>query len=579
MLDDRLAFFIGAGISASEAGLPTASGLAHVLASQLGISDHDKKLASLASEFESSRDRVELFNVIKSSLAFEGDLTDPKICPSYKLLAQLPLKTIITTNFDNLVESAFESERVDLRVYARDKLMSNFYPAKRKLLKIHGDLSCAPDELVITEEDYASYAKYYPLFSDHLKHILETHAVVFIGYSLGDSNFEYIYDNVFTNLRNLKLKSYAVMRSEPNSHVKEQWLNKKVQILAGNAEDLLRELVKRYKLETAKLSPNKTSTKVVRGHSLRRPNFGLPSSPTSIRKAFAYFVGLRKNVLVMQQYGYCVLDTFQSATTTPAKAGKISGEVSEKAQEIAQKLTNIGYHSEVLDPLDSSSITERGRRIENANFCVLMISSLTYEPVLNRLYGPIALQKPIILIVHENLQNRTQVDMVFQGLVHCGANLTLFARKDLLSSNVWKRLSSTLENARDEWLARLIKGAGRVKPQEGQAASLLGFASLLTLTVLIKYRRVSEPKLCEVLGMSGGELKSHLLLLKRLSLIGSRESLFEIKPLGRRIAAVLELYRFDLASSKTAYSRVAGSVSDRGVWNNSRVYVPKSVLK
>jgi len=574
MREDRLAFFVGAGVSYSEAQLPSGMELAKQLVQELGGSEEISTLAAAASRFEEERDRVELFNKVREILRFKGNITDEIICPSYKLLARLPLNTIITTNFDDLIERSFAHERVDLRAYSRNKLLADFIPNQRKLLKIHGDFTCAADEIVLTEDDYSNYAKNFSLFCGKLNYIFETDVVVFVGYSLEDPNFKNIYESVFAKLSNLKLKSYAVVKSELPKSVRNFWLDKKIEILVSTAREFIQELSRTYQTEASNLTTERRSTKVVRGRKLLRPQFNSPNSPCSIRKSFAYFISRQKKLLVIQEYGFCVIDTMQDSTEISDSGGKISREVFQKSQEIGQRLGQMGFYPRILQPLDSLPTRTRSLRIQDADFCILLISSLSYEPVLNKLYGPVASAKPIILIVHENLKKKLTEDMVFPGLINCGATLNVFTRKELLTCEVWKNLAQNLVKLRDDWLIRTVRGTPSKNTEAPPPVGLLNFDALLTIAFLFQYRRVIDARLSELLGMSLIELERHLVALESSNLIRRARGAFEMKSLGRKIAATLELYRFDFSSSERAYDPPSGRFGKKSGWDNNRVYIP-----
>ncbi|MDR4490042.1 MAG: SIR2 family protein [Candidatus Nitrosocosmicus sp.] len=74
----------------------------------------------------------------------------------HKLLAKLPFKTIITTNFDTLIERSFTMETNVNKIYDSD----DFLLKRRedfKLVKLHGDFDLIRT-IIITKEDYDNVA-------------------------------------------------------------------------------------------------------------------------------------------------------------------------------------------------------------------------------------------------------------------------------------------------------------------------------------------------------------------------------------------------------------------------------------
>ena len=125
----------------------------------------------------------------------------PKHAIGHALLACLPARSAITTNYDTLFEKA--SHGVNAfggRQYARDKMAVLPYAPKkdcqRWLLKMHG---CAtrPDSIVLTEEDYHKYENSTAAALGGLVQTeLMTAHMMFVGFSMTDANFMRIIDSV-----------------------------------------------------------------------------------------------------------------------------------------------------------------------------------------------------------------------------------------------------------------------------------------------------------------------------------------------------------------------------------------------
>ena len=93
--------------------------------------------------------------------------------------------SIITTNFDNLIETACNSKYENYVTVASDDEVSSIQ-GRHFILKIHGDFD--RKNIVFTEDSYLDYERNFPLISRILTSILATNTVVFIGYSLSDFN-------------------------------------------------------------------------------------------------------------------------------------------------------------------------------------------------------------------------------------------------------------------------------------------------------------------------------------------------------------------------------------------------------
>ena len=113
------------------------------------------------------------------------------------LLAPLPVKSIITTNYDTLIEQSCEcvdvSAPLEDRPFASRKLSVLPYrpasAAQRWLLKMHG-CSSVPEDIVITAADYKSYelGRMKALGSLVQANLMTSH-FLFVGFSMSDPNY------------------------------------------------------------------------------------------------------------------------------------------------------------------------------------------------------------------------------------------------------------------------------------------------------------------------------------------------------------------------------------------------------
>lgn len=125
----------------------------------------------------------------------------------HRELATIPfVNDIITTNWDTY----FEEECLATPIVKGDDIaLLNLYP--RKVFKLHGSIANL-SSLVVTEEDYAeSISKLgQNVLGAHVKELLSSKTVVFIGYSLTDWNFRRIYDSLRSDMGKFAPKSYFV---------------------------------------------------------------------------------------------------------------------------------------------------------------------------------------------------------------------------------------------------------------------------------------------------------------------------------------------------------------------------------
>lgn len=105
------------------------------------------------------------------------------------MLLDLNPCAFITTNFDNLLETAASENCQSFKVVACDDEISGIN-GNRFILKLHGDLDHR--NIVLKEEDYLNYSEKFKLVETILKSIFATNTVVFIGYGLNDYNIKLV---------------------------------------------------------------------------------------------------------------------------------------------------------------------------------------------------------------------------------------------------------------------------------------------------------------------------------------------------------------------------------------------------
>ena len=123
--------------------------------------------------------------------------------PFYIYSASLPSKGIITSNYDQLAETAYAN--VNLVRREKNQLFSviPYLPvkgAKRWLLKMHGCVS-AVNDIIITSEDYRKSAASKRALGGIVQANLLTSHMVFVGFSMTDPNYVRIIEEVRDALR------------------------------------------------------------------------------------------------------------------------------------------------------------------------------------------------------------------------------------------------------------------------------------------------------------------------------------------------------------------------------------------
>lgn len=221
LINGNAAIFAGAGLSIPSGAMGWSELLKDV-AKHLGLSnDKYVDLITLAQYYVNQEDsRTELSELIMESFSPRAGL---KINETQKILSKLPIDTIWTTNYDKLIEDAFELEYKNVLVKKSPEdfsVSSSRYKTDVVLYKMHGDKD-TPEKAIITKEDYETYNDTHLVYTTALKGDLVEKKFLFIGFSFEDPNLEYILARIRSLIGQNKPKHYffieKVIRKENES--------------------------------------------------------------------------------------------------------------------------------------------------------------------------------------------------------------------------------------------------------------------------------------------------------------------------------------------------------------------------
>lgn len=203
------ALFVGAGLS-RQAGYPDWRTLLKGIASELKIDlDQEHDLAGVAQWYinKSGRQKTRIAQIIRDSFPDKAEVP-----LAQRIMARLPVRHIWTTNYDRLIERAWELQRRSLDVKAiKSDLSVGSSWADTTLYKMHGSVD-HPADVVIATDDYELYRQTRSGFLQVLNgHLIGLHCL-FLGFSFTDPNIRHLLSIIRESMGEHATQHYAIVR-------------------------------------------------------------------------------------------------------------------------------------------------------------------------------------------------------------------------------------------------------------------------------------------------------------------------------------------------------------------------------
>lgn len=242
---DELGAFIGAGLSI-PAGFSSWKELLREPAEEIGLDvEKENDLVNLAQYYSNSKNRTSIDDLIKERFSQLAKPTE-----NHKLLSQLPISTLWTTNYDKLIEKALENNMKKPYVKTKDEhLRGTNHNFDAIVYKLHGDVE-APEDAVITRSDYEEFGyNKRKLFREVLEGDLLTKTFLFLGFSFEDPNFNYVIGRlrVLLDEKNTR-KHYCIMKriQDTDEDYEYKKVRQELQIEDLNRYGIFTYLVNKY---------------------------------------------------------------------------------------------------------------------------------------------------------------------------------------------------------------------------------------------------------------------------------------------------------------------------------------------
>ena len=228
----KLIVFVGAGVS-KNSGLPDWKELIKDYAEYRGIKEFtSKEYLTIPEEVFERYGSLKYYEIAEKR--FSGEYFPNSI---HRILKEMDLTYIITTNYDTLIEDEIKN----LQVVSKDEDLP-YTSSNRMLIKMHGDFK--NKNIVLKKSDYDNYEKNFQLISTLIKGLFTTNTILFIGYSYNDVNVKQIMNWIKEILKEETRKAFLVEFTEKDDKEEEngEQINRiSLKLLTENNDKVLYE--------------------------------------------------------------------------------------------------------------------------------------------------------------------------------------------------------------------------------------------------------------------------------------------------------------------------------------------------
>lgn len=126
--------------------------------------------------------KVEIAEFIRNNCLIQDTYADE--LDELRFLAEKSISGVITTNYDKLLENVFSGYSTYI---GQSELIFSALQGVAEIYKIHGDID-KPESIVINEEDYLEFDSKSAYLAAKLLTIFMEYPIIFMGYSISDTN-------------------------------------------------------------------------------------------------------------------------------------------------------------------------------------------------------------------------------------------------------------------------------------------------------------------------------------------------------------------------------------------------------
>lgn len=259
----KASFFIGAGASLS-AGLPTWRGLLGELIDELeklpGVDGCDGFLESCRRMTKDSSKWFVAASVIRAKLGKRFDeYIDSRFCNEnlkpgnvHKHIVDIPWNYVITTNYDDLIETAYSikysgNKRVDGPTYDKtSEAVGYFYKDKPFVFYCHGRARTEPSKLILSDSDYRTLVHSQIGYQSFLQTLFVSTSFLFVGSSINDPDITMLLQYLYSTFHGNTPRQYALIPDSEREAAEIEHYDKeyRIQMIALPHENYANEVDK-----------------------------------------------------------------------------------------------------------------------------------------------------------------------------------------------------------------------------------------------------------------------------------------------------------------------------------------------
>lgn len=239
MLENNLVVFVGAGASVGS-GFPLWSVLITAIKERMEELKDIKGDLIIPQMYYNARGRKDYVELIRELLYKPN--AQPNVI--HERIVKLNPRCIITTNYDDLLETAFNNHGVFLDVIEKDSDLPYTHTGQM-IVKMHGGFRY--NNFVLKEDDYLNYSVDFTLIENYVKALFARYTVLFVGYSFNDPDTKQIFNWIRSILKEDQQRAYLInISDECNSQTYNYYKNIGINVIfAKDFSDLPEDFTER----------------------------------------------------------------------------------------------------------------------------------------------------------------------------------------------------------------------------------------------------------------------------------------------------------------------------------------------